>query len=108
MPMTMRLMIGELLYIGLSVNTYLAYNKIMVETLTLLFLLNVFRKVACEELSLECNFTMGRPSSNNIDIASTDLSPENLGHKNSMSTEKDQTTCHRHTASSVRGCSRRG
>ena len=83
-------------------------TKIFIGTLILSLFLNVFRKVACEELSLECNFTMGRASSENIDIASTDLSFDNLGHKNSMSKEKEQTTCHRHTASSVRGNSKKG
>ena len=83
-------------------------NKTITETLILSMFLNVYRKVACEELSLECNFTMGRASSNNIDIASSDLSFDNLGTKNSMSKEKDQTTCHRHTASSLRGCAKKG
>ena len=93
---------------SITITDRILATKRIIRHLKLSLFLNVFRKVACEELSLECNFTMGRPSSNNIDIASTDLSPENLGHKNSMSTEKDQTICNRHTASSLRGSTKKG
>ena len=106
MSMTMKLMIGEFYYNNWSDTSNPI--KIITKPLILSLFLNVFRKVACEELSLECNFTMGRASSNNIDIASSDLSFDNLGTKNSMSKEKDQTACHRHTASSLRGCAKKG
>ena len=69
-------------------------------------LLIVFRKVACQELSLECNSSMGNLASN-LDYSHKVLLSDNQGHKNAAQKERENLV-HRYHSSSGRGCSKKG
>ena len=66
------------------------------------------RKVACEELSLECTSCPGHIASD-LDHSPKTLLSENQGHKNVAQKERENVS-HRphHSSNNGRGCSKKG
>ena len=67
----------------------------------------LFRKVACEELSLECNSSLGNLASDQ-DFSHKTLLSENQGQKNATPKERENIVHRHHSLNGGRGCNKKG